>query len=579
MSTDPERDLNDALADHRISRRGLMKLAGAATAASASLGAAANAFAQEHGAASEKAAAEAQQYAAVTGRAKDTNAKAAAIAWLDRNAGKVTELNDEVFAAAELSLREWQSSLAHANLLRRQGFSIDWHTAGLPAAFIATYTNGHGGPAIGFNAEYDALPGISQKAGVGVHDPVEYGYDPYAPEYGAGHGCGHCALGSAATGAAIATAQALRKSGTAGTVRLFGSTGEEQLVGKVYAARAGAYKDLDAFVDWHPSPVNAIGWGSSSAMCSMAFTFLGQTSHGGAPTPARSSLTAVQMMVSMLEFIREKDVPSSAKMHFAIPSAGRAPNVITDIATIWVYAREGTPERALFLMDKVKLCATAAAEAGRVELRTRFITGCWNTLGNRTMAELGHENMLAIGAPKFSAGSHALAKQIQNSLGLPQVGMTETIPDLSPPAPFPEGGTSTDMGDVSWLVPRVSFTSAVWVAGAPPHNWANASTAGSEPGHTALLQVSKWMAATAVDLITQPDVLKEVRAEFEERTKTRKWSTMLPEGTEAPLYEPPPDFLRKTAGEFPPAGVTWPVPPLIARMPLNPPGPPRIPVT
>ena len=205
-------------------------------------------------------------------------------------------------------------------------------------------------------------------------------------------------------------------------------------------------------------------------------------------------------------------------------------------------------------MDKVKLCATAAAEAGRVELRTRYITGCWNSLGNRTMAELGYENMLAIGPPKFSSASHDLAKQIQNSLGLPQVGMSETIPALSPPAPLPEGGTSTDMGDVSWLVPRVSFSSAVWVAGAPPHNWANASTAGSEPGHTALMQVSKWMAATAVDLITQPDVLKEVRAEFDERTKTRKWSTMLPAGTEPPLYEPPPDFLRKTAESVPARG-------------------------
>lgn len=579
MSEDPDRDLNDALADHGISRRGLMKLAGAATAASASLGMAASAFAQERSAVEEKAAADAGLYEAKAGRAKDTNTKDAALTWLDNNAGKVTALNDEVFAAAELSLREWQSSLAHANLLRKQGFSIDWGTAGLPAAFIATYTNGHGGPAIGFNAEYDALPGISQKAGLGVHDPAVYGYDPYSPEYGAGHGCGHCALGSAATGAAIATANALRKTGAAGTVRLFGSTGEEQLVGKVYAARAGAYKDLDAFVDWHPSPANAVGWGSSSAMCSMAFTFLGQTSHGGAPTPARSSLTAIQMMVSMLEFIREKDVPSSAKMHFAIPNAGRAPNVITDIATIWVYAREGTPERAHFLMDKVKLCATAAAEAGRVELRTRYITGCWNSLGNRTMAELGYENMLAIGPPKFSSASHDLAKQIQNSLGLPQAGMSETIPALSPPAPLPEGGTSTDMGDVSWLVPRVSFSSAVWVAGAPPHNWANASTAGSEPGHTALMQVSKWMAATAVDLITQPDVLKEVRAEFDERTRTRKWSTMLPAGTEPPLYEPPADFLRKTAESFPPAGVTWPAPQLIARMPLNPQGPPRIPVT
>jgi aminobenzoyl-glutamate utilization protein B len=579
MSDDVDGRLRESLTETGISRRGLMKLAGAATVASASLGTAATAFAQTKDSALEQAAAQNGQYAPATGRAKDSNPKATAVGWIDNNASKLIELNDEVWQRAELSLREWDSALAHADLLRRHGFSIDWHTAGLPAAFIATYTNGHGGPAIGFNAEYDALPGISQKAGVGVHDPLVYDYDPYSPEYGAGHGCGHSCLGSAATGAAIATAQALRKHGVAGTVRLYGSTGEEQLVGKVYAARAGAYKGLDAFVDWHPSPANAIGWGSSSAMCAIAFTFLGQTAHGGAPNPARGSLTAVQMMVSLLEFIREKDVPSSAKMHWAIPNAGSAPNVITDIATIWCYAREGTPERATFLMDKIKTCAQAAADASGTELHMRYVTGCWNTLGNKTGAELGWENMQAIGAPKFSAASHKLAKEIQGSLGIPQAGMSETMRAPAPPEPFPEGGTSTDMGDVSWIVPRISFSAAVWVAGAPGHHWANASTAGSEPGHTALLSVSKYIAATAVDLITQPDVLKEVKEEFAERTKTRKWSTMLPEGTDPPLYEPPAPFLRKTAGQWPPAGVTWPVPPLIARMPSNSTGPARPPIT
>ncbi len=164
------------------------------------------------------------------------------MAWLDGNRDGVTGLSDDIWGFAELSLREWQSSSKIAKFLQRNGFKIEWGTAGLPAAFIATFVQGSGGPVLGFNGEYDALPGLSQTKGSVQHDPLIYNYDAYGPTYGPGHGDAHNCLGAATAGAAIATAKALQRHNLNATVKYFGSSGEEQLVGKAYAVRAGAYR-------------------------------------------------------------------------------------------------------------------------------------------------------------------------------------------------------------------------------------------------------------------------------------------------------------------------------------------------
>ena len=159
------------------------------------------------------------------------------MAWIKGNADTVTRLSDDIWRFAELSLREWKSSVAIAKFLQRNGFRIEWGTAGLPAAFIATFVQGTGGPVLGFNGEYDALPGLSQRQGSVQHDPLIYNYDAYGPTYGPGHGDAHNCLGAASAGAAIATAKALRRHNLNATVKYFGSSGEEQLVGKAFAVR------------------------------------------------------------------------------------------------------------------------------------------------------------------------------------------------------------------------------------------------------------------------------------------------------------------------------------------------------
>jgi aminobenzoyl-glutamate utilization protein B len=560
-----------------LTRRRMLQVAGAGAAAAA-LANADQVFAATVGY-DENQGVTVGNYEARTGLAKQSAPKDIALDWIDKNASTITELSDEIWAHAELSLREWESSWATAQLLRRHGFNIEWGIAGLPTAYIATYRQGTGKPVLGFNGECDALPGLSQKAGVAKHDPLVYEYDAYAPRYGNGHGDAHNTLGAGAVAAAIATSYALRKGRLDGTVKFFGAAGEEQLVGKAYAVKAGAYNGLDAFLDWHPGAGNSTGWGTNSGLISASFTFLGSAGHGGTPIGNKSGLDAAMLLATMSAVLRETHLDGPGRMHQVIANAGAAPNVTPDIATIWFYFREGNPARIQILHDLVAQAAENAAAATQTKLVYRFHTGCWPRLGNRAGAELAFDNMQQIGPPTYTTADQNLAKAIQAELGLPQTGIATTISPLSPPSPVFTGGPSSDMGDVSWQVPVISAGAATKSRGGPGHNWHITSQAATNIGHVGLLQSARYLAATAVDLLTQPDRLAEIRSEFKERTSAVAYKSLIPDGAQPPIYQPPDSFLRRTQQQWPPPGITWPVPPLISHEPPGTAGPALPPVS
>ncbi|MBZ4016186.1 amidohydrolase [Streptomyces purpurogeneiscleroticus] len=538
-----------------LSRRRIVQLLGAAGVSTAAMSAAAD---PAMAAASDAAAADPDGYRAPKGLAEDSPAKAAALAWIDDQRARITGLDDEIWENAELSLREWKSSLAEADFLKAAGFDVEFGTAGFPTAFTATFRHGKGGPVLGFSGEYDALPGLSQRRGVGHHDPLEYVHDPFAPGYGPGHGCGHCALGTAAAAAAAAVAKAATAHGLDVTVKFFGSTAEEQLIGKTYAVSKGVYDGLDAFLDWHPSTSNATGWGSSTAMTAITFTFLGVAGHGGTPLGNKSALDASVMMATMSEFLREENLAPSGRLHWVINNGGDIPNVTPEISEISYYVREGSPERVQVLLDKVIEVSEAAAKASRTTVRHRITSACWNQLPSRSFAELMHDNMRKVGPPEFTDEAQRLAKDLQKSLGLPEKGLHDKIGELTPPNPVFMGGGSTDVADISWNVPTVSMGAALAPIGTKMHTWSTAACAAAAPGHAALLAAAKYLAATAVDLITQPARLKAIKEEFAERTKGVRWKTALPDGYEPPMYEPPQWFLEKTGQSWPPPNITWP---------------------
>ncbi|MGW3621414.1 amidohydrolase [Micromonospora arida] len=516
-------------------------------------------------------------YRAPTGLAKADPAKDTALGWITANSAALIRLSDRIWELAELSLREWESSLATADLLRQHGFRIQWGVAGLPAAFVATY--GSGGPVLGFNAEYDALPGLSQKRNVGRHDPLVYNYDAYGPTVGPGHGDAHNALGAASVAAAIAVSKAIAAHGHRATVKVFGSTGEEQLVGKPYAVKAGVYDGLDAYLDWHPLNATMATWNTTSALISATFTFLGAAGHGGSPLGNKSGLDGALMLATMAEYLREKNVGPAGRFHYAIINGGGAPNVTPDTCSVWFFVREGSPARARALYDKITTAANAAATASQTRLLHKFHTATWNSLGNRAGAELANDNMQHIGPPQFTEADQNLARQLQGALGKPQIGLPTTVVPLSPPPAAFLGGPSTDSADVSWRTPTVFILTAAFPPGVPHHNWAVTAGAGAGIGHAAAVASAKYLAATAIDLITQPDRLAAMKGEFTSRTEGTRWESLIPDGAQPPLYEPPASFLNATGQPWPPPGVTWPVERVVAEEHLGNLGPDLPPVT
>ncbi|MEV1287462.1 amidohydrolase [Micromonospora sp. NPDC049679] len=490
--------------------------------------------------------------------AVDSQAKDAAVAWIDRHSESIVGLNDRIWEFAEPSLAEWNSSWAEAQYLQANGFTIEWGAGGMPTAFVATFSNGTGKPVIGFSGEYDALPGLSQEKGNAQHSPLVYNHDPYAPSYGFGHGCGHNALGAAAAGAAAATAAAMKARNLDGTIKFFGSTAEEQLVGKSVAVKAGVYKGLDAFVDWHPASGNSTSWGSSNAMYSLAFHFLGTDGHGGSPLATRPTQDAVSAMSMLTEYLRESDQAPTARVHYALRQTGQAPNVFPTLSSIWYFAREGSPTRAKILMDKIIKCAEAAAMATGTRMENRMMAGVWNMLGNKRGAELMHANMTQVGAPKFSAGDQAFGRALQRSNGTKETGFADTISELRPPAAVFMGGGSTDVADISWQVPTISMGTAHQPGGTKNHSWHHTATAAANAGHVAMVMAAKYLAATTVDLLTQPKMVAEMNEEFDRRTAKIRWKSMLPDNYQLPLYEPPRWFLERTRQTWPPRGVKWP---------------------
>ncbi|MEV7283185.1 amidohydrolase [Streptomyces sp. NPDC093252] len=564
------------MTDPTLGRRRLLKMFGvSATASTAAVLQADPVLAATLGH-DEKTGVYAAEYRAPTGLAGSTDAKRTALAWIDTNRAALTGLSDDIWRHAELSLREWKSSLAAAAVLRANGFTIEWGSAGFPTAFVATY--GSGGPVIGFNAEYDALPGLSQKKGGVTHDPLVYNYDAYGPTYGPGHGDAHNTLGAGGVGAAVAVARAIREHRLKATVKLFGSAGEEQLVGKAYAVKAGVYDGLDAFLDWHPFNITAPFWNTTSSLISATFTFLGASGHGGTPLGNKSGLDGALLMATMSEYLREKNVAPSGRFHYAVINGGGAPNVTPDMCSIWFFVREGSPARAKVLYDKIVECARAAAQASQTRLVHKFHSGTWNLLASKSGAELLNDNMRQIGAPRFTEVDHTLAKAVQKSLGRPETGMPTDLTPLAPPAATYTGGLSTDTADVSWQAPTAVLLAAAYPPGLPNHNWAVTSTAGTTIGHQAVLSAARYLSAAAIDLIEQPDRLAAMTDEFKARTEGVTWTSMIPDDTQPPLYQPPADFLTRTGQTWPPPGITWPVPPVLATEQLGTTGPAMAPV-
>ncbi|RLI55493.1 MAG: amidohydrolase [Candidatus Thorarchaeota archaeon] len=458
------------------------------------------------------------------------------------------DVSQKVWEFAELGLMEERSSELIASTLERHGFSVKRGVAGMPTAFTATYGSGH--PVIGLMGEYDALPGISQK--------VSPKKEPIVEE-GPGHGCGHNIHGASAMAAAIAVREAIEKDGIKGTVRFYGCPAEENYSGKVFMVREGLFNDVDVALSHHPGWFNAATLESSLAVNSVKFHFYGVSSHAAAsPHLGKSALDAVELMNAGVNFMREH-VVQEARIHYVIEKGGQQPNVVPPYARTWYYVR--APERSQVdqIYDWILKIADGADLMARTTHKVEFLEGTYNVLPNRELSELVVSNMRTIGSPSYTKEELDFAKTLMKTVpkedkiaGLRQskrpgwenlvdVLMDDTIPD-----PWNEGEVmpgSTDVADVSWVTPTLEFTTATVPIGVPGHSWQFVAVCGMGLGHKSLIFAAKTLAASALDLMTDPTLLEKVRAEFDRRKAGRKYKCAIPSNVKPPL-----EVAREAAG-------------------------------
>jgi len=417
-------------------------------------------------------------------------------------AGPGIEMADKIWELAELGYLENESSAALQGYLREAGFQVAAGVADIPTAFVASY--GRGGPTIGILAEFDALPGLSQQAVPQRAPRVED-----AP----GHACGHHLFGAASASAGIVLARWLDANNVRATIKVFGTPAEEGGSGKVYLAREGLFEEVDVVLHWHPASANSASPSTTTSNKSGRFTFKGRAAHAAsAPDKGRSALDGVEAMNFMVNMMREH-IPQTSRIHYVITDGGDAPNIVPEQAQVYYYVRHPKAETVVELFDRVVNAAKAAAMGTETEVDVEVMHGNYPVLPNHTLAKLVYDNMTEIGGITYTAAENRFAQEIRKTLINPSqvVGSQENIG----PFQFRQTMGSTDVGDVSWLVPTVGFSAATWVPGTPAHSWQAVAAGGMSIGHKGLQLATRVLARTAADLIRQPDLIEAAHQEFE----------------------------------------------------------------
>jgi len=449
---------------------------------------------------------------------KTTPLKSAAVKSVDNHRSALIKLSDSVWVYAETALKEFNSSKALADYAEAQGFRVRRGVAQMPTAFVAEY--GSGKPIIGVMGEYDALPGISQKA-----QPVK----ATLKEGAAGHGCGHNLFGVGSLGAAIAVKELIQEGKLKGTVRFYGTPAEESVGGKIYMARDGLFDDVDVCLDWHPDSEILANAQSSQAMVDFIVEFNGQAAHAAFdPWNGHSAVDGLELFLHGVNMLREHVKPT-VRMHYAIQSGGEVPNVVPEYAKVWMWVRDSKREGVEQVFARVKEIALGAGMMAGVKSKVTIQTGDYELLVNRKGAEALQKNLEILGPIQFTPEEMEFARKIQAASGVEQTGLNGNITPLKATKDDPEGG-STDVGDVSWIVPEITLLATTAPAKAPWHSWAVVACGGMSIGHKGMLFASKALAMTMVDLFTNEPLRKEIRAEFDQRKAGQVYKAYIPDG-------------------------------------------------
>jgi aminobenzoyl-glutamate utilization protein B len=422
----------------------------------------------------------------------------------------------QIWDYAEVGYKEIKSSALHVQNLRAAGFTVETGLADIPTSFVATY--GSGSPVIGILAEFDALPGLAQTA-----SPEKNTIEGKI----AGHACGHHLFGTASVSAGIAIKELMASGKLKGTIKVYGCPAEEGGSGKVYMVRAGLFNGVDAVIHWHPGNVNEVTLRSALANKSAKFRFYGISAHAAAsPEQGRSALDAVEAMDNMVNMMREH-IPQETRIHYIITNGGKAPNVVPDFAEVYYYVRHPKRDQAVSIFDRVVKAAEGAALGTGTTMKYEIIGGTHDLLLNRTLAETMQANLEKVGGVTYSDQEKAFGAKVQSTFfsQAPPLEEASTIKPLKEVSDA--GGGSTDVGDVSYVLPTVGMSAATWVPGTPAHSWQAVACGGTEIGIKGMEVASKTMAMTAVDLFSSPALIKQASDEFKKAIGNYNYKALL----------------------------------------------------
>ncbi|MGB5386324.1 MAG: amidohydrolase [Eudoraea sp.] len=423
---------------------------------------------------------------------------------LNKKSEAYGDIAQNIWEFAEMGYLEEKSSALLQKTMSDEGFTIKKGVAGIPTACIAEY--GSGAPIIAILGEYDALPGLSQKA---VPERA-------SANMAAGHGCGHHLFGTASAAAAIAVKDWMKASNTKGTIRFYGCPAEEGGSGKVYMVRDGLFNDVDIALHWHPGAQNAASAGAALANKSAKFRFYGISAHAAAsPEKGRSALDGVEAMNAMVNMMREH-IPEKARIHYVITSGGKAPNVVPDFAEVYYYARHGKRDVVLNIFDRITKAAEGAALGTGTTMDYELIGGTHELLPNLTLQKLMHDNLTKVEGITYTEEEIVFADKISKTMGYDKADL-ETAQSIQPYKTEAKAFGSTDVGDVSFTVPTVGMSSATWVPGTPAHSWQAVAAGGTTIGKKGMMVAAKTLTLTAIDLLANQELIRQAKAEFLER--------------------------------------------------------------
>ncbi|GGD40531.1 amidohydrolase [Muriicola marianensis] len=453
----------------------------------------------------------------VTGQKVSGNKKAI-LSSIEKHQDRLVQISDSIWALAETAFEETGSSKILADYAEANGFKVERGVAGMPTAFVATY--GSGKPVISVLGEFDALPGISQKAQP-TKSPLEEG--------AAGHGCGHNLFGTASLGAAIAVKELIASGKIKGTVKFFGTPAEEKFFGKIWMVKEGLWDDVDVNLSWHPSADTEADVQSTLALIDFKVEFFGQAAHASAdPWNGRSASDALELYTTGINYYREHIKPT-VRIHYHIQDGGQVVNVVPDYARLWVRVRDTKRSGMMPVYERVRAMAEGAAIMANVDYKISLISGIYEVLVNRAGGEVMQKNLELLGPITYTDEEMAFGRKIQEETGKPQVGMVSDIPPLKETKENPGGG-STDVGDVSWNVPNINLGVTVAPKDTPWHSWAVVACGGMSIGHKGMLQAAKALGMTMADLFENPKLVEKIKAEYRDRKGDEVYEPMIPEG-------------------------------------------------